>query len=404
MGLRRPKPRYWGSLLFQYSIYRVSALNDSLMRVLYRLLTGSLAKDLRREISQPNTDFFESWLPNRYLLRKKFTNFHSLTAIYKRILAVRDHEVCRHEHLSSRGPRYLIIRTGALGDVIMVSALVAEIFERHKGKIHIDVATNFPQVFLGNPKVRSAGMLRQIQRRQNHYDLILDLDNVYEQFHEQHPITTYSHYLFGAPIERQVEIFFSETDRKTALEAIGMNVSLKDINHSRRYVMLHSRFEESQPFRGVDLKLWNAYLSQVFRNQQDLTLIYVGDQCLDVCEPVHQMEVLDARGRLTLAQTVALMSDAVGFIGTDAGPLHMAAATKTPIVSFFTHVPPDCRKPFRPMSQPFLAITPDLDCRGCTIRQPYPYGFSCERGNPICASSFEISKAAEQTRELLKFQ
>jgi len=395
------RKRDWWTILIYFAFYCVKQKKRPASQIIWRLISGQLNTELEEEARQQTSEFYRSWLPRRYLLRVKFISYQSLTAIYKRILQFRSAEMCRHDHQSTRGPKALVIRTGALGDVIMSTALIAELHDRHAGDIQIDVATNFPEVFYKNPRVRSAQPIKETQSLKVHYDLILDLDNVYEQFHDQHPVRTYSRYLFGRPVERQLELYNSNGDLSSAIKKLGELTEGKDINLFD-YVVLHSRYEHSQRFRGVEPSSWRRFVRDVFVNAPRQTLIYVGSADLDECSLIDAHDVLDARSRLTLAETTALIDHAKVFIGTDAGPLHIAAATKTPIVSFFTHVPSNCREPLGRGKVPFVAIEPDLECKGCTARQPFPFGFECKLGEPICSGSFGIERAVKLTRELLK--
>ena len=63
--------------------------------------------------------------------------------------------------------KILIIRQGALGDVIMTTGIVRAIYQKYNAPI-IDIATDYPDVFLNNIYVSQAGKLTTLT--ENTYD------------------------------------------------------------------------------------------------------------------------------------------------------------------------------------------------------------------------------------------
>jgi heptosyltransferase-2 len=82
--------------------------------------------------------------------------------------------------------------------------------------------------------------------------------------------------------------------------------------------------------------------------------------------------VIDAAGRTTLRQTAALLRRCHLFIGSDAGPMHMAAAAELPVVEISCHPlggsPGHTNSPLRfgPWRVPHVILRPERSLPGCS--------------------------------------
>lgn len=97
-----------------------------------------------------------------------------------------------------------------------------------------------------------------------------------------------------------------------------------------------------------------------------------------------------------------LIKNAVLFLGTDAGPLHIAACTQTPIVSFFTVAHHEVRKPLRNEEAPFTAITPQIECYGCQNQFKHTTQWRCLREDFLCTSKFNVKEALNACLNYIK--
>ncbi len=79
-------------------------------------------------------------------------------------------------------------------------------------------------------------------------------------------------------------------------------------------------------------------------------------------------------GRINLKQLYWIISQAALFIGPDSGPMHMAAATDTPIVAVFGPQLPAIFGPWRAMS---VILEQKLECRPCDQRKCRYGDFRC---------------------------
>jgi lipopolysaccharide heptosyltransferase II len=86
-------------------------------------------------------------------------------------------------------------------------------------------------------------------------------------------------------------------------------------------------------------------------------------------------------GEFDLAELHALVARAALYIGGDSGPLHVASATRTPIVALFGPTLPERSLPWRDPSIPAIAVDVGaLACRPCHQRHCVPGDFRCLTG------------------------
>jgi lipopolysaccharide heptosyltransferase II len=108
------------------------------------------------------------------------------------------------------------------------------------------------------------------------------------------------------------------------------------------------------------------------------------DRIIDLGEfDLHQLRALIGRSRL--------------FVGGDTGPLHVAAATDTPVVGIYGPTEAVRSAPWRPASIPTIAVErDDLSCRPCDQRVCVHEDFRCLTGLAPAA----VIAAAEQAMEI----
>jgi ADP-heptose:LPS heptosyltransferase len=83
-------------------------------------------------------------------------------------------------------------------------------------------------------------------------------------------------------------------------------------------------------------------------------------------------------GEFDLQELRALIGRSKLFVGGDTGPLHMAAATRTPVVGIYGPTLAAQSAPWRPRAIPTYSIElPDLPCRPCDQRACAPGDFRC---------------------------
>lgn len=81
-------------------------------------------------------------------------------------------------------------------------------------------------------------------------------------------------------------------------------------------------------------------------------------------------------GRLNLAELAVALRRSAMFVGPDSGPMHLAAASGTPIVALFG---PTAPANFAPWAAKAVLVEKDLDCRPCRQRRCVHKNFPCMR-------------------------
>jgi ADP-heptose:LPS heptosyltransferase len=83
-------------------------------------------------------------------------------------------------------------------------------------------------------------------------------------------------------------------------------------------------------------------------------------------------------GEFNLPELRAVVARAALYIGGDSGPLHVASATRTPVVALFGPTLPERSLPWRDAAIPAVAVDAGpLPCRPCHQRQCVPGDFRC---------------------------
>ena len=91
---------------------------------------------------------------------------------------------------------------------------------------------------------------------------------------------------------------------------------------------------------------------------------------------------------LPLDELAALMKGAAVYVGNDAGPMHIAAATGTPVVCIFGSSDP---RRWHPWGVPHRVLWAGLDCSPC-------HGKFCANAEPLaCLNKIEVKSVLDAT-------
>lgn len=282
----------------------------------------------------------------------------------------------------------LVVRQGALGDVIMATGVVRALGEKYPGAT-IDVATDSPEVFNHSNRVRSAGTKNNYDK--NSYDKVIDLDLAYELTPGMHAIDAYAS---RAEIDHNVTDLHTEIFVQPEHHAFLAQVGLPE-----KFVVLHQR-NHFWPNRNLSAEFYIELTSKIIALTGH-AVVQVGGGYdysfgnIDGC-------LYDLTQQLSLHQTAALITRAQAFVGIDAGPMHIASTTTTPIVGMFTSVRAEYREA-RNRTAPHISIASAIDCYGCVEHLPVPLTqYHCERGDAECTRRFSADSVVEKLKTLLK--
>lgn len=336
---------------------------------------------------------FRQYLPKKYLLKTKINIKTPSTSIYGKLKTSIESETNllapKNLYRINTKVKILVIRSGAMGDVLLTTPIIRKLFKNYDGLCSITVATRYTDVFKNNPYIAKCISIHDLRNLEEPYDLILDLDSCYEKNRALHVTEAYNFYTFGISSTKenlQPELFSSHSDKQTCLEFIK---SIKS-----PYIVCHNREDASQPYRNVPSEEWGCLLTSL-SEKSGLQIVQIGSKSMDIALKDENNKFIDARDIFSLQQTKELISNAKLFLGTDAGPLHIAATTQVPIVSFFTIAHHHLRRPLRDDQSIFKAVTPNIDCYGCQSNFSINEPWFCKRNDFYCTSSFNINKALD---------
>ena len=282
--------------------------------------------------------------------------------------------------------RILVRRSGALGDVVLTTPIIRRL-RRENPDAEIGVQTAFTGVFQNSRHritVTNQNPLPYPWTPDGGLDRLIDLDLAYEKRPTMHIVQAYMQEAFGdsgEPDDLHQEMAFGK------VEPWG---------GPRRVVAVHAA---KAGWRNRTLP--EATWLKVVKMLQD-----------EGCFPILVGSMKDALPNARAAsfhsgdimQQAAMISRCRCFIGSDSGLLHVAGATNTPIVGVFTSVMPAYRLPWREGVHGFhcASVMPNLDCVGCTGRQPAPITVeTCERGEIVCTGMVSAEEIVEASLRLM---
>jgi ADP-heptose:LPS heptosyltransferase len=291
-------------------------------------------------------------------------------------------------------PKILLIRHGALGDVIWTTPVVRQIWRDHGGDCSIDVLTLKTEVFQGSPWVNTVLTPETFASRQKLYDKTINLDLAYEKYPSMHLLAAYAKFSHGSIqgiAALEPELFESQQDRIAISQLIDTRIT-------NAYLVLHMR-RDTWPSRNLNIHKWRAIVDEIL-STTDLKIVQVGSQ--NEISFDHDERLVNLMGQLSLQQLKALIARAQAYVGIDSGTLHVAACTQTPIVALFTSCHHTYREPLGRDKSQFFPIPADIDCYGCQSRMPPPVtGVVCARGDVACIESFVPEKIGRAIRAYL---
>lgn len=276
----------------------------------------------------------------------------------------------------------MIKRDYAIGDVLLITPIMHSIVDYLD--CEVTFATKCPQTIRGNPHVHRLVDLNSENLDENKYDYVFDLNQVYERKPQEHIVLAYYNYcnkIINFPLKYySPELYTNDSDESFVSKIISENKLSK-------YVVVHFS-KHDWPNRNIPHELFLS-LKNLFDSVLDVRYILVGQEGGRVLFPHELNGWVDLTGNLTVGQLKLLIQKSALFIGLDAGPLHIASTTDTPIVSLFTNVHHSFRFPIRKFAS-FTPIVANIDCYGCHHLYEAPiFTHKCFRGDNACVTKFD---------------
>jgi ADP-heptose:LPS heptosyltransferase len=281
----------------------------------------------------------------------------------------------------------LVKRRAALGDVIMTTGVVRELYKLHDGKCAITVETDQPLVYKNNPYIADLRNWGEVNA--NDYDVVYNLDDAYELNPENHFVTSMFARVFGsntANLNQSPDLHPDAQDKHT------VDQDLKEIGP--KFIAVHMR-NWHWALKNIDIDIWCDIFAQVFEQRTDFKIVTVGGPTdLSLEHPL----IFNANARYTPQQLKYLLDSAQCFVGIDSGPFQIAAASDTHVIGLLTHNPPEYIMPLRKFDHMWhaTAVQADIDCVGCNVKQKRPVrGIECQHGDFRCNKLWNTKKIAE---------
>lgn len=284
-------------------------------------------------------------------------------------------------------PKIAVIRQLALGDVILTTPIVKQIFADYSGQCDIDVVTLKPEVFKHNPMVANILMANEPINFVGTYDKIINLDLAYEKYPKIHILEAYALYSHGSiqQIEdKKIDLYSGLEDQVSALKII--NEKIQD-----DYLVIHMR-RDTWPSRNLKPEVWKSIVDTLLA-QTKLKIVQIGSSSEIAFD--HDPRLVNLLGQLSLAELKEIISHSKLFFGIDSGTLHVASSTDTPIISLFTSAHHTLRMPLqRGPGAIFVPVAPRIGCYGCQSSfEPPITGVVCPMGDPFsppCRDLFDM--------------
>jgi len=289
--------------------------------------------------------------------------------------------------------KILVKRRAALGDVVMTTGLVREIFKHYRGNVSITMETDFGLVYKNNPYItdlKNWGQCRPVD-----YDVVYNLDDAYELNPKNHFVDSMFYRVFG------IDMFTKNRAPDLHADSYDRNTVDHDLESFGSFFAVHMR-QWYWPLKNITIETWQDILEQVFEQHSDHKLLCVGgstDLVLD-----HPLAI-DVRSRYTPQQLAYLFNKAKCFVGIDSAPFQIAGASDTHIIALLTHNPPEYIMPQRHFDPTWnwTAVQASIDCVGCNVRQIRPIReIACEKNDFPCNRSWNTAHIAKVIIEQLK--
>lgn len=272
---------------------------------------------------------------------------------------------------------FIIRRTGAIGDVLLTTPLIAEI-KRQCPRSEIFVETKCPEVFKNNPNVAGAGgPFPQYMK----WATFIDLDMAYENMPETHIVDAYFKVANFTGVRHMPEIYFTEND-------------ILPIGCDSRWIAIHPG---PTTWKGKNWP-WERW------SQLCQTLLLNGKWPLIVGTPGPALpNFLDLRGKTNFAQLAGTLTKCSAFIGVDSFPMHVAQIVGVPAVVLFGasdpkfilgpgRAEPVCGTASCAGARHRVAGQTYVDCDGACMDSIQPTQVIAALDKILCDSTYQVTK------------
>ncbi len=304
--------------------------------------------------------------------------------------------------------KILIIRLSSIGDIVLTSAFVRMVRQKFpNSKIDFMLYKQFESIFENNPYIDQIipcekniddvclNLLKKtIEQKQGTYDIIYDLHNNSMSNRISSGFGKLVHKVDKRRIEKLKLVWLKKGKGEPYLRindiylAVGQNDGVEDDNlglefwlqsdkekmqytpHNRKYCRKDKYNIVVAPGAHFKTKQWGylnyAHLIRKLSPFADEITLIGSSQDEAHCEKIHELNphVINLCGKSNLTESCDIIDKSDLLITNDTGVMHIAAARKTPVVTFWGSSVKELG--FEPFRSPNLIIETDLKCRPCS--------------------------------------
>lgn len=308
-------------------------------------------------------------------------HFHHQSFKHEQInIDFKKHEQENNNFLKLRWKKYLKTRTfdpvkilvdrqGALGDCLCVEPIIRGIADKFPNS-QIFINTVCPEAFLDNPFIAECG--KGIKHK-HQYDLIIDLNMVYEKNPEKHIVEAYME-------KAEVKLYlYDKIPRYYGLSKSGIS-PIDDV-----FIVCSDNTWKN---RMIPLDTWKKFIQYVGKNHR---IAEVG------IHPENYLGVgINLVGKLPFYDVVKLISTADLFMSWDSGLMHFSQAVGTPIFCFFGCINPKYRIHDWDTATVVWLNEDQLECAGCHHKLSAPRTFTqCNKDKIYCCENITVEMLIE---------
>jgi ADP-heptose:LPS heptosyltransferase len=276
-------------------------------------------------------------------------------------------------------------REGALGDVILTTAVIHELKKTFPEK-KIWVQTAFKEVFHNNPDVEWV-VEKEVEK---HTSNIIDLNLCYEKEPTLHLVSSYAKAALGKDIEIKSPLIFStKKDLDSLCKKLKGFIELT----KEPYIVMHQAVTWEN--RTWPKEYWDQIIHYFL--QKGFKIVIIGRK--KDFSFLHHPKVINLLSVLHLLEIKELIEHSKLFIGPDSAMIHVAMSTSAPIIGLFTISDPALRVT---REKNVISLTPDSKCKFCLHRvKSIVTKLSCEYGTNHCVKEITPQKVLRASRQLL---
>ncbi len=156
------------------------------------------------------------------------------------------------------------------------------------------------------------------------------------------------------------------------------------------------------PSASCPSKIWPAerfgQLAARLAEKYDVTVVAIGSKSsrpfVEKARRAAKSPIYDLSGRLTLAMLGSLLKDSALLVSNDSGPVHIASAVKTPVVSIFGRKQPGLSPArWRPLGKNSRVVWKDVGCVECLAH-------NCQI-HFLCLDAISVEEVAKEAESFL---